>query len=276
MSNILQNIFKDHYEEMLYTLHPRKSVIENVDKMINCGDPSFGGAMYGCSSCGTFKFVPFRCHSRFCPTCGNKYSIDRTTSMSFKIINVQHRHCVFTIDSELRHFFLEDRKLLSLLFEAVQSVIMRLFHKDNKAEKFTPGFILVLHTFGRDLKWNPHIHCLISEGALATAVYGVQKLILTTNFSVMHSVPHFLILWRRNLVHPSKVLRPNATVITKKVFMFMQNLTNVIRKLSSNTLDAILADRLSLLHALIITMVKMSLSTTIDMKMTSSSSKQFL
>ena len=29
---------------------------------------------------------------------------------------------------------------------------------------FTPGFIMVLHTFGRDLKWNPHIHCLISEG----------------------------------------------------------------------------------------------------------------
>lgn len=40
--------------------------------------------------------------------------------MSFKIINVQHRHCVFTIDSELRHFFLEDRELLGLLFEAVQ------------------------------------------------------------------------------------------------------------------------------------------------------------
>ena len=117
---------------MIYTLHPRKSVIENVDRMINCGDPSFGGAMYGCGKCGTLKFVPFRCHSRFCPTCGTKYSIDRTTSMSFKIINVQHRHCVFTIDSELRHFFLEDRELLGLLFEAVQSVILRMFHKDNK------------------------------------------------------------------------------------------------------------------------------------------------
>lgn len=23
---------------------------------------------------------------------------------------------------------------------------------------------MVLHTFGRDLKWNPHIHCLVSEG----------------------------------------------------------------------------------------------------------------
>ena len=46
--SVLQGIFKDHYEEMFYILHPRQSVIENVDKMINCGDPSYGGAMYGC------------------------------------------------------------------------------------------------------------------------------------------------------------------------------------------------------------------------------------
>ncbi|MCD7835158.1 MAG: transposase zinc-binding domain-containing protein [Lachnospiraceae bacterium] len=43
--------------------------MENVDKMIHCGDPSFGGAMYGCSHCGNLKFVPFRCKSRFCPSC---------------------------------------------------------------------------------------------------------------------------------------------------------------------------------------------------------------
>lgn len=166
--NILQNIFKDHYEEMIYCLHPRQSVIDNVDKMINCGDPSFGGAMYVCK-CGHQKFVPFRCKSRFCPTCGNKYSIDRTTSMSFKLVQVQHRHCVFTIDEHLRHFFLEDRSLLNCLFSAVQSCVLRMFHKDNKSELFTPGFISVLHTFGRDLKWNPHIHCLISEGGLGNS-----------------------------------------------------------------------------------------------------------
>jgi hypothetical protein len=34
----------------------------------------------------------------------------------------------------------------------------------NKSKNFTPIFIIVLHTFGRDLKWNPHILCLISEG----------------------------------------------------------------------------------------------------------------
>ena len=60
--NILQKIFTDYYEEMIYTLHPRHSVVENVDKMIHCGDPAFGGAMYGCPHCGNMKFVPFRCH----------------------------------------------------------------------------------------------------------------------------------------------------------------------------------------------------------------------
>ena len=151
--NILQEIFNDHYEEMIYTLHPRKSVIENVDKMLHCGDPAFGGAMYGCSYCGKLKFVPFRCHSRFCPTCGNKYSMERTTNISIKLIHVLHRHCVFTIDQNLRNFFLQDRSLLNCLFHAVTSVILRMFHKQNKSKNYTPSFIMVLHTFGRDLKW---------------------------------------------------------------------------------------------------------------------------
>jgi len=36
----------------------------------------------------------------------------------------------------------------------------------NKSEDFKPGFICVLHTFGRDLKWNPHIHVLLAEGGV--------------------------------------------------------------------------------------------------------------
>ena len=164
LMNILQKIFSDHYEEIKFTLHPRKTEMENIDKMLNCGNPSFGGAMYGCPHCGKLKFVPFRCKSRFCPTCGNKYAMERTTSMSFKLVNARHRHCVFTIDEQLRDFFLNDRSLLDCLFHAVNSVVSRMFFKQNQSMNFTPGFIMVLHTFGRDLKWNPHIHCLISEG----------------------------------------------------------------------------------------------------------------
>lgn len=84
--------------------------------------------------------------------------------MSFKLINVRQRHCVFTIDENLRDFFLQDRSLLNCLFHTVTSVVLRMFHKRNKSKNFTPGFIMFLHTFGMDLKWNPHMHCLITEG----------------------------------------------------------------------------------------------------------------
>ncbi len=63
--NILQSIFTDYYEHIIYKLHPRPSIIENVNKMIHCGDPSHVDAMFGCPHCGNLKFVPFRCKSRF-------------------------------------------------------------------------------------------------------------------------------------------------------------------------------------------------------------------
>ena len=167
LMNILQKIFKDYYEIIEYTLHPRDVEMDNISRMINCGDPSFDGAMYVCPHCGNMKFVPFRCKSRFCPTCGVKYCQERSTNMSLKLIDCTHRHCVFTIDEELRHFFLEDRSLLNCLFDAVRSVVLRMFHKINKSRNFVPGFVCVLHTFGRPLEWNPHIHCLITEGGFS-------------------------------------------------------------------------------------------------------------
>ncbi|MUB67167.1 IS91 family transposase [Hungatella hathewayi] len=194
--NTFQHIFNDHYEEMIYILHPRDAVIENVDKMLNCGDPSFGEAFYACPGCRFLKFVPFRCHSRFCPSCGNKYSIVRTTSMAFKLIHCSHRHCVFTIPEELRHFFLSDRSLLVLLFDAVRSVVLRMFHKINQSQSFTPGFVCVLHTFGRDLKWNPHIHCLVSEGGAGRTI--TWRKISHFNFSFLR---HAFCTALLNLLH---------------------------------------------------------------------------
>ena len=161
--NILQEIFTDHYEEIKYTLHPRPAEMENIDKMINCGDPSYGGAMYGCIHCGNLKFVPFRCHSRFCPL-RNKYSMIALPLCPLSSLMSDTVIAFLPLMRPFRDFFLQDRSLLNCLFHSVSSVVLRLFSKMNKHKNFTPGFIMVLHTFGRDLKWNPHIHCLISEG----------------------------------------------------------------------------------------------------------------
>lgn len=265
--NILQKIFNNHYEEMLYILHPRSSVIENVEKMLNCGDRSYGGAMYGCTKCGNLKFVPFRCHSRFCPTCGNKYSIDRTTSMSFKIINVKHRHCVLTITEELRPYFLKNRYLLNCLFSAVNSVLHQMFYKDNKSESFTPGFICVLHTFGRDLKWNPHIHCLISEGGLGNSGLWRNK----THFNYRFMRDSFQTALLKELEkHLDSTFRKVKSSIYKNHktdFMFMRNQTSVNLVLSLNTLVVTLEDRLLPPLVLMTMMVKMLPFTTSVTKM---------
>ncbi len=206
--NILQSIFTDYYEHIIYELHPRPAVIENVNKMIHCGDPSYGGVMYGCTHCGNLKFVPFRCKSRFCPSCGNKYNQMRSFHISSKLVSCVHRHCVFTIPEELRIYFLQNRKLLNLLFSSVRDVVLRMFSKINKAEKFTPGFICVLHTFGRDLKWNPHIHALISEGGAG-------------NITPWRTVKHFDYTFLRNAFR--KVLLEKMTASIGVSFRKVKN-----------------------------------------------------
>ena len=112
-----------------------------------------------------YLYVPFTCKSRFCCSCGTKYTLDRADTIARKSINCPHRHITFTIHHDLWPLFQKDRSLLNLLFDAVSSTILSWFFEQNHKENFTPGFISTLHTFGRDLKWNPHIHVLITEGA---------------------------------------------------------------------------------------------------------------
>lgn len=203
--------------------------MENISKMIDCGDPSFGGAMYACTHCDNLKFVPFRCKSRFCPTCGVKYSQERSTQMAFQLIRCDHRHCVFTVDEELRHFFLEDRSLLDCLFQAVRSVLLRLFHNLNKSKKFVPGFVCVLHTFGRPLEWNPHIHCLITEGGFSDD--GFWRVVKHFNYTLLRKFFQTSLL---NLLDPriGPSFKTTKALIYPKIkmaFMFMPNPIYVIQ-----------------------------------------------
>lgn len=161
----IKDIFADHWDAFLKEGYPvRPAVLKNVEKIIICGDPSMGHALYHCEHCDTFKHVYFTCKSRFCNSCGAKYTQDRASSITSKLINCKHRHIVFTIPEELRIFFRRDRNLLHLLFQASADTILSWFYNQNKSENFKPGFVSTMNTFGRDLKWNPHIHMLLTEG----------------------------------------------------------------------------------------------------------------
>jgi len=154
-------------------MHPgkiRQIVIEEVEKMINCGDIKKGYLEFSCNECGESKKVGFKCRSRFCTSCGKGYVDQRAENMTSKLINVKHRHMVFTIAEELRGYFLRNRDLLELLPRCAAKVLKAVFKKRNKKEEFVPGIVTVIHTFGRDLKWNPHVHVLVSEGGSGNTI----------------------------------------------------------------------------------------------------------
>ena len=163
----IKQIFQDHWNSFIKennNIIIRQVVFEEVNKIINCGNPDYGYALYVCEHCGKFLKVPFRCKSRFCNTCGVKYAQDRALSMIQKSIRCKHRHIVFTMSDKLWDYFQKYRFLLDGLFESASRAVLSWFYEMNKSQNFTPGVMCTLHTFGRDLKWNPHIHMLCTEG----------------------------------------------------------------------------------------------------------------
>ena len=165
----LKDIFADHWDIFVKTypnLDIRPVIHKEVKKMISCRTSELGYSVYECPDCGEIKFSYHTCKSRFCPSCGNKYVRKRTEAILQKCYNCKHRHIVFTISDYLWPYFRKDRKLLNLLFEAASKTILSWFKDKNKKEHYIPGIIAVLHTYGRDMKWNPHIHTIVTEGAM--------------------------------------------------------------------------------------------------------------
>lgn len=164
----IKEILEDHWPSFsqAYEGQIRPSVLSEVSKVLSCGETRNGFAMYVCPDCGKYRIVPFRCHSRFCNSCGVAYQRHRSESISAKLINCKHRHIVFTIADELRIYFRKDRRLLNILFQSAAQTISDWLYSQNHSRHFKAGMICGLHTFGRDLKWNPHIHMIVTEGAL--------------------------------------------------------------------------------------------------------------
>lgn len=152
--------FKEKYHDQL-----RPNIIAEVEKMLACRDPmQLGYHKYVCTQCGKVeRIVPHSCKSRFCSSCG-KVMVDQWIERSLTgFVDVPYHHIVFTIPQELRNIFRWDRSQLGVLFTAAQRTLLDWC----ASQGFTPGIVAVMHTFGSDLKWNPHIHILITEGGLS-------------------------------------------------------------------------------------------------------------
>ena len=180
-TGLISTIFEDHWYNFYFankttvdTYRPNAPV--EIQKIIDCHNKNLGCSVYECPHCHDIIFVGHTCKSRICSSCGYKYKNQRVESVMQTAYNCTHRQIVFTIPDTLRKYFFfpfEDR--INILFAAVRDTIYSILNdsfkklKNGKLKKysskikFTPGFFAFLHTFGRDLKWNPHIHVLIAE-----------------------------------------------------------------------------------------------------------------
>ena len=162
----IKNILEEHWDGFLekYKNKIRLNVKKEIEKVLRCKDTRYGFIQLKCDNCNTTKKIGFTCKSRFCTSCGKIYTDNWINNMLGNLINVKHRHIVFTIPKELREFFGIDRQRLKILPKCAAKAVTSWMHSLNKKEEFTPGIVTVIHTFGRDLKWNPHVHMMVTEG----------------------------------------------------------------------------------------------------------------
>jgi hypothetical protein len=81
------------------------------------------------------------------------------------LLDVPYHHVIMAIPWQLRIVILCNRKAgLNLLVRAACEAIQQ-WARDTKGMRM--GIVAVIHTFGSDMKWHPHIHLIVTGGGLS-------------------------------------------------------------------------------------------------------------
>lgn len=173
-TGVISKIFQDHwlsyyskYKSSIDSLRPNAN--KEVHKVINCSNHNLGSSVFVCPIDDEVIFCPHTCKGRLCSSCGIKAQKVKTQNILEKCINCKHRHMTFTIPSELTMYFFPILNSTDILFSSVNDTLYSIVNgkvKPKSNYKFMPGFFAFLHTFGRPLNFNPHIHVIISEGVI--------------------------------------------------------------------------------------------------------------
>lgn len=132
----------------------------------DCGLFESGFARVRCPSC-TFEFlVAFsgRCRG-LCPSCGAKRAAIFSELLQHKILaDMPHAQWVFSIPKILRPYFLYHRELLGDLARIAYETVREMMAAAVEEPDARPGMVAVIQTFGSSLKFNPHIHAIVTRG----------------------------------------------------------------------------------------------------------------
>lgn len=191
-------------------------VAKVLQRIKNCRTAALGYHVYGCtkSDCGHINYQYHSCRDRHCPNCGAIKKQEWIEARSRELLPVKYYHVVFTLPHELNSLVMGHRKLLyKLLFDASAQTLLT-FAKDPKYIGATPGIISVLHTWGQQLSFHPHIHCIVSGGGITNG--NRWKECTNNDRHFLFPVKALSIVYRAKFLQALQQMISNGDVISTK------------------------------------------------------------
>ncbi len=129
----------------------------------HCRTPAMGGARYACAPCGKDHFAFHSCNHKACPRCGRAATAAWVERSLEKQVNAPYFMVTFTLPQELRSCFFGPfaKEFYDLFFAAVSAAMTEKLATAKGFPVLVSGFIAVLHTWGQQMQFHPHLHLLV-------------------------------------------------------------------------------------------------------------------
>jgi Putative transposase/Transposase zinc-binding domain len=136
-------------------------------RLVACRTAALGGHVDACGRCGYTRVSYNSCRDRHCPKCQGVKRANWLESRLQRLLPVEHFHVVFTLPAALHPLVLHHpRRLYDLLFQAASQSVLTLA-ADRKRLGAQLGVTAILHTWGQNLLFHPHLHCVVTGGGLS-------------------------------------------------------------------------------------------------------------
>lgn len=137
------------------------------NSIINCKTKTLGTHFIVCDKCGDIHTKYNSCRNRHCPMCQSYAREKWIQNESSYILNCPYFHIVTTIPHELNEIFLYNKSTCyNILFKATSESILTLANDKNWLGAKV-GITSILHTWGQNLEFHPHIHSIVTGGGLS-------------------------------------------------------------------------------------------------------------
>jgi hypothetical protein len=141
-----------------------------IEAVVLCRTPDNGSVVYHCEECGLDHILNRSCGNRHCPRCQSHKTRLWLERQMERMLPGHHFMITFTVPEELREFIRSHQRICyAALFAASSDAMKKLCLDPRLVGGDLPGFFGVLHTWGRQLQYHPHIHYIVPGGAISTA-----------------------------------------------------------------------------------------------------------